>query len=42
MLATGCGVEIYGTSPNADWLKAAVIEVQNEIMFMAISGFIQI
>jgi len=34
------GVEIYGTFPNAEGLKASVIEVQNEIMFMAKSGFI--
>jgi hypothetical protein len=36
----GMGVEIYGTFQNAEGLKASVIEVQNEIMFMAKSGFI--
>jgi hypothetical protein len=34
------GVEIYGTFPNAEGLKASAIEVQNDIMFMAKSGFI--
>jgi len=38
----GVGVQILETSPNAEELKASVIEVQNEIMFMAKCGFIQI
>jgi hypothetical protein len=36
----GVGVEICGTFPNAEGLKASVTEVQNEIVFMVKSGFI--
>lgn len=38
----GVGVEIQGTSPNAEGLKASVIKVENEILFMAKCGFIRI